>query len=202
MSAPYESLTDLPAERVALLLVDFQYDFCAGNAGNAAAARRARDVAAQAARYGVRAIYSRQVYDPDRLTDRQRRREGPNSLCRKGSRGAELFVPPVPGSRVVRKYRYDVWRSEEFTALLSEWDVDGLVIGGVELQCCVLYAVLGADERGYHYAVPPDLVSGIDRCDATSNRAVRDYLGHVHPSPGSADLLAAWARRYGDGTPA
>lgn len=185
-------LLDLPPERVALLLVDFQHDFCDGNVGNAATARRAHDVATEAARYGVRTIYSRQVYDPARLTDRQRRREGPNSLCRKGSRGAELFVPPVDGARVVRKYRYDVWRSAEFAALLAEWDVDGLVIGGVELQCCVLYAVLGADERGYHYAVPPDLVSGIDACETTSNRAVRDYLGHVHPSPTSAELLAAW----------
>jgi nicotinamidase-related amidase len=107
-----------------------------------------------------------------------------------------LFVQPVPSSRVVRKDRFDVWQSREFLDVLWEWDVDGMVIGGVELQCCVLYAALGADERGFHYVVPQDLVSGMDRCEATSNRAVRDYLRSAHPSPDSADvLLAGWRRR-------
>ena len=103
---------------------------------------------------------------------------------------------PVPGSRVVRKHRFDIWQSPEFLDALAEWDVDGLVIGGVELQCCVLYAVLGAEERGFHYVVPQDLVSGIDRCETTSNPAVRAYLRFAHPSPDSADaLLAGWRRR-------
>jgi hypothetical protein len=30
-------------------------------------------------------------------------------------------------------------------------------------------------------------------CEETSNRAVRDYLGFAHPSPGSArELLVGW----------
>jgi nicotinamidase-related amidase len=107
-----------------------------------------------------------------------------------------LFVPPVPGARVVRKDRLDIWQGRQSLDVLAEWDLDGLVIGGVELQCCVLYAVLGAEERGFHYVVPQDLVSGIDRCETTSNRAARDYLRFAHPSPDSADaLLTGWRRR-------
>jgi nicotinamidase-related amidase len=110
-----------------------------------------------------------------------------------GSAGAELFRPPVTGARVVRKRRFDIWQSQEFLDALAEWDIDGLVIGGVELQCCVLYAVLGAEERGFHYVVPQDLVSGVDRCEATSNRVVRDYFRFAHPSLESCgELLAGW----------
>lgn len=195
-------MLELAPDRIAVLLVDFQNDFCrpappggpaSGTTRNVETAVRANRFAGEAASLGVRVIYSQQVLDPERLTARQRRWEIDSSLCVAGSEGAELFLPPVPGARVVRKDRFDIWRSQEFQTLLSEWDVDGLVIGGVELQCCVLYAVLGAEERGYHYAVPQDLVSGIDACEQTSNRAVRDYLSFAHPSPATADeLLAAW----------
>ncbi len=68
-------------------------------------------------------------------------------MCLAGSAGAELFIEPVPGSRVVSKYRFDIWQSQEFLRALADWDIDGLVGGGVELVCCVLYAVLGAGPR-------------------------------------------------------
>jgi len=189
--------------RVALVLVDLQNDFCeAGafgvdppvNTANAAMARRANEFALAAGRYGVRTIYTKQVLDLDRLDDRQRRWEQDSLLCRVGTHGAELFVEPVPESILVEKFRFDVWQSAEFTETLDAWGIDALVIGGVELQCCVLYAVLGASERGYHYVVPQDLISGLDSCDTTSNRAVRDLLRYVHPSPESFDvLLDGWA---------
>ncbi len=200
-----EQLLDLDPRRVAVVLVDFQRDFCgpageeagqAGTAANARTAQRANAFAAEAGRLGARVIYSQQELDLDRLTSRQRRWEEGSRLCLAGSDGAELFVPPVAGARVVRKDRFDIWQSRGFLDALVEWDVDGLVIGGVELQCCVLYAVLGAEERGFHYVVPQDLVSGIDQCEATSNRAVREYFRFVHPSPESADVLVAgWRRR-------
>jgi nicotinamidase-related amidase len=197
-----EQPLDLDPARVAVVLVDFQRDFCdasgveSGTSGNAAAAVRANAFAEQAARFGVRVVYSRQVLDLERLTTRQRRWEEGSRLCLAGTPGAELFVPPVPGARLVRKHRFDLWQSREYLDLLAEWDIDGLIIGGAELQCCVRYAVLGAEERGYHYVVPRDLVPGIDRCETASNRAVREYLQGVHPSPDSADLLLDdWRRR-------
>lgn len=164
-----DQLLDLDPGRVAVVLVDFQRDFCgppgveaarAGTDANARTALRANAFAAEAARLGVPVVYSQQVLDLDGLTWRQRRWEVGSRLCVAGADGAELFVPPVPGARVVRKHRFDIWQSREFLDVLADWDIDGLVIGGVELQCCVLYAVLGAEERGFHYVVPQDLVSG------------------------------------------
>ena len=97
---------------------------------------------------------------------------------------------------VVSKYRFDVWQSQEFLRALADWDIDGLVIGGVELICCVLYAVLGAEERGFHYVVPQDLVSGMRSSERVANRAVRDYLRSTHPSVDSAEsLLRRWRTR-------
>lgn len=93
-----------------------------------------------------------------------------------------------------------VWRSEQFTNQLANWDIDGLVIGGDELQCCVLYAVLGAEERGYHCVIAQDLVSGLDDCDPTSNRAVRDYLSFVHLCVGDPQfLMERWSQRIDQG---
>jgi nicotinamidase-related amidase len=71
----------------------------------------------------------------------------------------------------VRKHRFDIWQSQEFNDALSEWDIDGLIIGGVELICCVLYAVLGAEERGFQYVVPQDIVSGMRSSEAVANQA-------------------------------
>jgi nicotinamidase-related amidase len=197
-----EELRKLEPHRVAVVLVDFQNDFCRParpdgdplqTQANAEAAWRANDFAAKAARLGMRVIYSQQILDPARLTSRQRRREETSKLCLAGSAGAELFIDPVPGSRTVRKYRFDVWQSREFTGALSHWDIDGLIIGGVELICCVLHAVLGAEERGYPYVVPQDVVSGVHSTERVANRAVRGYLRAVHPTvEHAADLLDLW----------
>jgi nicotinamidase-related amidase len=195
-------LSKLAPRRVAVVLVDFQNDFCRPSGpgqdptqtrANAGAARRANGFAAEAASLGMRVIYSRQILDLARLTRRQRRRAEHSELCLAGSAGAELFMEPVAGSRIVRKYRFDLWQSREFAQALSEWDIDGLIIGGVELICCVLYAVLGAEERGFTYVVAQDLVSGMRSSEQVANPAVRGYLRSVHPTvEHAADLLNLW----------
>lgn len=190
------TLAGLALREVAVLLVDFQNDFChpdvAGgqtptNTANAWAAVRANDFARDAAARGAHVIYSQQILDLTRLTPRQRRWETPGGLCAAGSWGAELFVAPIPGSTVVRKYRFDIWQSPEFVDLLEARGIQGLVIGGVELRCCVLYAVLGAEERGYRYVVPQDLVSGQDNDQAVAD--VRQYLTRVYHAPIAAQNL-------------
>jgi nicotinamidase-related amidase len=185
-------------------MVDFQNDFCSPgacgdgpvtNTHNAQTAQLANAFARHAAGLGAHVLYTRQVLDMDRLTERQRRWERPDGLCAAGSWGAELFVPPVPGSSVVVKYRFDCWQSPEFTGFLDGHDIDGLVICGVELVCCVLYAVLGAEERGYHFMIAQDLVSGQDPGDQTGNKAVRDYLKLNMPDHmvgSAAEILARW----------
>ena len=55
-------------------------------------------------------------------------------------------------------------------------------------------SIVGADERGYHYLVPTDLVSGRDTGDETDNKAIRDYLRYNQPErlTTAEQLLATW----------
>ncbi len=62
-------------------------------------------------------------------------------------------------------------QAADFLTVLEDWDIDGLIIGGVELICCVLYAALGAEERGFHYVVPQDIVSGMRSSEQVANSA-------------------------------
>lgn len=204
MKAEASDLLSLPLDRIAVVLVDFQNDFCSpqinqehpANTNNEVAARLANEFAAKASELGAHIIYTQQLLNWETMPPRQRRWERPDGLCAEGSWGAELYLPPVPGSTVVVKRRFDCWQSEEFTSELDRLDVDGLIICGVELVCCVLYAVLGASERGYHYLIPTDLISGQDFGDATDNLAVRDFLRHNRPErlTDSQSLLAAWSQ--------
>ena len=201
-----EGFFDLSPSRVTVVMVDFQNDFCsrdvfgdrpATNTHNAATAHRANLFAQQASDIGARVVYTQQVLDFAQLTMRQRRRERPDGICALGSWGAELFVDPVPGASVVVKHRFDCWQSPAFVNFLEGNDTDGLIICGVELVCCVLFAVLGASERGYHYLVPPDLVSGKDPGDESDNKAVRDFLRFNQPDRvafSSTDILARWRK--------
>lgn len=206
MTLERHGLLALDPRQVAVLLVDFQNDFCSPdlfhggpvtNAHNAEAAWRANQFALRATAVGANVIYTQQVLDLDRLTPRQRRVEEHGGICRKGSWGAELFLPAVPGSEVITKDRYDCWRSPGLVAALDRGGIEGLVICGVELVCCVLYAILGADERGYDYLVPQDLVSGQDNGDLTDNHAVRQFLRLNQPEhvvTNASAILETWER--------
>ena len=205
-------LAGIPSDRVGVLMVDFQNQFChpracadgpVTNSHNAATAQRANSFAAAAARAGSTVIYTRQVLDPEQLSARQRKWDEQMGLCRMGSWEAELFIEPVPGSVVVKKPRFDVWQSLEFLDYLAADPVDGFVIAGVELRCCVLFAALGADERGYRFVVPQDLVSGLDAGDDTYNLAARQLLTELYAAPETShELLHDWRPLPGSNAPA
>lgn len=196
-------LDGVPPSRVAVLMVDFQNQFCdprvcgdgpVTNRHNAATAHRANAFAADAARLDAQVIYTRQVFDPADLSARQRAWDEQLGLCRKGSWEAELFIEPVPGGVVITKPRFDVWQSRAFLDYLATDPVDGFIIAGVELRCCVLFAALGADEHGYRFVTPQDLVSGLEPGDETYNAAARRLLTDLYQAPEqSRPLLDAWA---------
>lgn len=120
MTAQAADLLSLPLARIAVVLVDFQNDFCspaaargrpATNTHNEAAARRANAFAVEASRLGAHVIYTQQVLDWKNLPPRQQRWEVPDGLCAVGTWGAELYLDPVPKSTVVVKHRFDCWQS-------------------------------------------------------------------------------------------
>ena len=197
-------VVDLEPHRVAVLMVDFQNQFChpgaltigSSNHANAATAERAHLFARRAAALGAHVVHTAQVFDPPALTPRQRVWDEQLGLCRKGSWEAELFLPSIPGSTTIEKHRFDIWQSTPFISWLDAHEIDGLIVAGVELRCCVMFAVMGADERGYRISVPLDLVSGLDEGDATYNKAARDFLRFTYDAPPSGDfILDAWQAR-------
>jgi hypothetical protein len=51
-----------------------------------------------------------------------------------------------------------------------------------------------------HHGTTTGAVSGIDRCETTSNQVVCHYFRFVHPSPESCSvLLAGWRQRLAAG---
>jgi len=200
MKTKQTTVCDLDPSRVAVVLIDFQNAFCHEDShtvddkvSNRKAALHAQEFATSVATLGANVVYTQQILDLDALTPRQRQWAEAEDLCKKGSWGAELFLSPVASATVVTKHRYDIWQSEEFLQFVETTKPDGFVFAGVELCCCVLYGVLGADERGFQYSVPMNLVSGIDEGAQTYNRAIRDFLTLIHEAPESEeDILRAW----------
>jgi len=200
MTQVQSSVVDIEPKNIAVVLIDFQNGFCHQGSkpiddktSNRNAAFRANTFAAAASRLGAKVVYTKQILDPDFITPRQREWAVAENICPKGSWESELFLEPVPGATVVTKYRFDIWQSTEFIQFVETKKPDGFVFAGVELCCCVLFAVLGADERGFRYSVPMDLVSGIDSGNDTYNKAVREYLKLIYNAPDTAEeILKAW----------
>lgn len=114
MTAKAADLLSLPLNRVAVVLVDFQNDFCSQDAGdgtgsppnvnNERAARLANDFAGEAAALGAHVIYTQQVLDWDALADprrlatdlseRPRRWETPNTLSKSAGIGVSAGNEP------------------------------------------------------------------------------------------------------------
>ncbi len=100
MTAKAADLLSLPMSRVAVVLVDFQNDFCSPDGGrgnplppnvnNERTARLATDFAREAAALGAHVIYTQQVLDWDALSARQQRWETPTGLCVAGSWGGRV----------------------------------------------------------------------------------------------------------------
>ncbi len=194
------SVNDIEPKNIAVVLIDFQNSFCLQGSSpvddktsNRITALRANTFAAAAHRRGAKIVYTKQILDPDCITPRQREWAVAENICPKGSWESELFLEPVSGAIVITKYRFDIWQSKEFLEFVETEKPDGFVFAGVELCCCVLFAVLGADERGFRISVPMDLVSGIDTGNDTYNKAVRDYLKFIYKAPDTSDeILKAW----------
>ena len=81
------------------------------------------------------------------------------------------FVPPA---RVFTKTTYSPWVSGHLHQILTHEHVDTVVITGGETDVCVLAAVLGAVDLGYHVIIPADAVcSGADN----THDSTLDLLG-------------------------
>ena len=94
---------DLAPERVAVVLIDFQNDFCSPGVAASAQPTNTHNAAATTSQPRLptpepTSSTPARSSTLDRLTPRQRRWERPGGLCAAGSWGAELFLDPVPAA--------------------------------------------------------------------------------------------------------
>lgn len=207
--------SDIDPNKTAILVVDLQNDFCHGNSvlkrkrtRNEKCAARIYRFIEQAEKAGAEVVFSQQIFDKSKLTWRQKKyydklvsgkRETFGAYkgkikipCVKGTFGAEYFNYEPPKDKLFTKFNFDIWQNKEFVKFLDKNKIETLVITGVEIACCVLYAVLGAEERGFNIVVPRDLVSGVDEGLKDQRHLLKIINEMYGPAVSSEEIIKIW----------
>jgi biuret amidohydrolase len=179
--------------RRALLVLDFQNDFCSP-AGKGARLRgdlsRLERTAAniqialdRARRAGIPVGWVRFIgdrkYQSANLLARDRRQRKP-AKCLEGSWGADFFrVAPRPGERVFDKKggRFDAFFSPSLERWLRRRGVAQLALAGVYLDVCVDSTARTAFQKGYEVRVLTDCTESLFYPKRLALEFMRKYYG-------------------------
>jgi nicotinamidase/pyrazinamidase len=167
----------------ALIIVDFQNDFCPGGAlavpdGDAIAGRL--NELAGSGEYDL-VVATRDWHPPDH--DSFAEQGGPwPPHCVAGTPGAELHhaLDPTPIDAVVHKGRgagdegYSGFEATELAALLRERDVEHVTVVGLATDYCVRATALDALREGFAVTVDSTAARGIDAEPGDSERALAE----------------------------
>ena len=206
---------DLDPKKTLILVVDLQNDFCheksvlkRKRSRNKKCAEQVYKFLKYAKKYNIKVAFSQQIFDESKLTAQQKKYYGEvisgkretfgaykgkiRIPCAKGSFGAEYFDYNPPKKNLFVKHNFDIWQNKKFNEFLVKNKIDTLIITGVEITCCVLYAVLGAEERGFKIVIPRDLVSGVDEGIKEQNNLLRIISQSYGPVVSSKGILKIW----------
>ena len=196
------STKTIDPKKTAVLVIDFQNDFChrrnvfeAKFSRNRKAAEKTFKFIEEAKKKGIGCIFTQQIYDESKLSKRQERYYAKQKVipCKKGSFGAKYFKFNPPKDYLFTKYNFDIWQNKQFMKFLDKNNIDSLIITGVELTCCVLFAILGADERGFNIIIPRDLVSENDSWTEEYNSLLKILDRLYGPLTTSKEILKSWS---------
>ena len=167
----------------ALLIVDFQNDFCPGGAlavpDGDAIAGRLNELAGSGA-YDV-VIATRDWHPPDHGSFAQH--GGPWPVhCVAGTPGADLHhaLDPTPIHAVVDKGRardtegYSGFEDTELAVFLRERGVDHVTVVGLATDYCVKNTALDALREGFHVTVDSTAARGVEVQEGDSERALEE----------------------------
>ncbi len=205
-----DTLAEVVAPPVALVVIDVQNDFChpgghfARHGKDLASARAAlpRLVAfvGDAQARGVPCVFVRQLTLPGGLSDspawlRLKTRDGKSAdYTLPGSWGAELVagLAPRAADLVVDKFRPDAFLGTPLEALLRARGLESLVFVGTTTEGCLESSVRSASYRDFYVTVVEDLVFSPNReLHEGSLRLMRQR----YPVAASQAVLAAWGAR-------
>jgi nicotinamidase-related amidase len=202
-----DTLAELVAPPVALVVVDVQNDFChpdghfarhGKDLASAAIAvpRLVRFVQAAQAR-GVPCAFIHQRSEPDGRSDspswlRLKTRDGKSpDYALPGTWGWRLVDGLAPRAHdiVIEKYRPDAFLGTPLEALLRARGLDSLVFVGTTTEGCLESSVRSASYRDFYVTVAEDLVF-------SPNAALHDgsmrLMRHRYPVATSDAIRAAW----------
>ena len=175
---------DLDPARTALLVIDFQNDFCHADgffagAGHdvstcMAAAERTARLVEQVRPYGIPVFYSRSInpeqpayklpplrFRAPRDSDAFEKSVGGTNKFDPDSWGAKLVdeLSPAPGETVIDKPRYNMFFRTQLEDELRSRGVDTVLISGATTNCCVESTARDAFMRGFAVLVLTDCVA-------------------------------------------
>lgn len=205
-----DTLDELVAPPVAVIVVDVQNDFCHRDGHFA---RHGKDIssalaavpslvtfvkAAQAK--GVPCVFVRQRSEPEGRSDspawlRLKTRDGKSpDYTLPGSWGAELVdgLDAKANDVTIEKYRPDAFLGTPLDALLRARGIESLVFVGTTTEGCLESSVRSASYRDYYVTVAEDLVFSPN---AALHEGSMRLMRHRYPVVASAAILAIWKTR-------
>ncbi len=214
------NVKDLEPKKTAVLVIDLQNDFCHEKSvlkrkhfRNKRCAERVYRFVNIAERAGVTVLFTQQIFDSSKLNWRHAKyykklvsgekesfgayRGEIKVPCVKGSFGAEYFNYKPHKDRLFIKNNFDIWQNKKFVNFLDKNHIETLIITGVEIACCVLYAILGAEERGFSIVVPKDLVSGVDEGRRGQKNLLKIINEMYGPVVSSKEIIKIWTQNSG-----
>lgn len=205
-----DTLDELVAPPVALVVVDVQNDFCHPDghfarhgkdlsSATAAVPRLVRFVRSAQA-HGVPCAFILQRSEPDGRSDspawlRLKTRDGKSpDYALPGTWGWRLVdgLAPAPGDIVVEKYRPDAFLGTPLEALLHARGLESLVFAGTTTEGCLESSVRSASYRDFYVTVVEDLVFSPN---AALHEGSLRLMRHRYPVASSEAVLAAWGAR-------
>lgn len=205
-----DTLDEMVAPPVAVVVVDVQNDFCHsdGHFG-----RHGKDVSTAAATVpgivtfvraaqerGIPCVFVRQRSEPEGRSDsaawlRLKTRDGKSpDYTLPGSWGADLVdgLEPRANDIVIEKYRPDAFLNTPLDALLRARGIESLVFVGTTTEGCLESSVRSASYRDYYVTVAEDLVSSPN---AALHEGSLRLMRHRYLVVPSDAIVAAWRAR-------
>lgn len=181
-------MTNQKTNKMALLIIDMQYDFLAEGApvfcvGGLEMIPRVKQLAEACRKKNIPVIYTREVHRQNGM-DMGRELDGNEpDHCLNGGKGAEIHqdLTPVQGDYIVNKVRYDAFLETDLVFLLNGLGIfpgDTLIICGVASNVCVHYTSAGAHQRDYKIKVVEDCCAGSSLEEHEAAMRQVNYLQH------------------------